>query len=86
LKQHPQGNVNLDTPILEEVGCIAGAVKLLHPDPLLYKTGSMPIRARRRGSGKVPGIFICVRLHDRLFVKVRKYGNCAEATFNDALS
>jgi hypothetical protein len=84
LKQHPQGNVNIDPPVLEKIGCIAGTVELLHTNSLLYKTGGMPVWASRRGSGKIPRIFISMRLHDRLFVKEKKSGNCIKATFNDA--
>ena len=74
LQQHPQRHINIDPPVLEEVGCIASAVQLLHTDSLLDKTGGVPVRARRRGGGKVPGIFVSMRLHDRLFVKEKKTG------------
>ena len=84
LEQHTQGNVDVDPPVLEKIGCVAGAVQLLHTDSLLHKTGGMPIGACRGGSGKVPGIFISLRLHDRLFVKEKKNGNCNIATLSDA--
>src|SRR5687767_6748827 len=75
LQQHPQGDVDVDPPVFQEVRGVSGAMYLLHPDPLLHETRSMPVRTSRCGSGKIPRIFVSMRLHDRLFVK----GNWAKA-------
>lgn len=80
LKQHAQRNIDVDAAIFQKIGGVTGTVQLLHADSLLHETGGVPVRSGWGGSGKVPGIFVSVRLHDRLFVKEKKNRTCAKAT------
>ena len=69
LQQHPERHVDVDPPVFQEVGGVAGTVYALHPNALFHETGSVPVRTGGSGGWEIPGFFISLRLHDRLFVK-----------------